>query len=135
MLIDGDAFAGIAARGVLRLGEKFALGDCQLGPGLKDAGAVLFQVDVLVIGMVDQVVEHGVVKNAPPAAQVGGMAADADIGGVDPTRRDRGLGGGVLGSHLEAVVNVVGKTRASAQAERRGGKAKQVGVSMGMLHG
>ena len=85
--------------------------------------------------MVDQIVEHGVVENAPPAAQVGGMAADADIGGVDPLRRDRGLGRRVLGPHLEAVVNVVRKTRASAQAERRGCKAKQVGVSIGMLHG
>ena len=77
--------------------------------------------------MVDQVVEHGVVENGPPAAQVGGMAADAEIGGVDPLRRDGGLGGSVVGPHLEAVLNVVRETRASAQAKRSGCKAGQGG--------
>ena len=125
----------IAARGVLRLGENFTLGDSQLSPGLEDAGGVLLQIDVLVIGMMDQIVEYGVVENGPPAAQVSGVAPHADIGGIDPLRGDGGLGRTVLGPHLEAVVNVVRNTRASAQANRRGYKAKQAGVSIGMPHG
>ena len=127
--------AVIATGGVLGLREDFALGDGQRGPGLKDARAVLFQVDVLLVGMDDQIVEHGVIENAPPAAQVGSMAADADVAGFDPARRDCGLGRGVIGSHLEALVHVVRKARASTQAKRHGHKAEYAGLSKGMPHG
>ena len=54
----GSGLAAITAAGILSLRENFALGDSQLGPGLKDPRAVLFQVDVLVIGLIDQVVER-----------------------------------------------------------------------------
>ena len=37
-LVDGGCRAGIVAGGLLRLGEEFALGDCQLKPGPGGSG-------------------------------------------------------------------------------------------------
>ena len=113
--------AGIAARDVLRLGEDVAPGDGQRVAGLEDARAVFLEVDVLVVGVGDEIVERGVVEDAPPPAQVGGMALHAAVAAVDPLRRNFGPRPAVLGPHLEAMVNVVRKTGTPPQAERRRG--------------
>ncbi len=134
-LIGRRGRADIAASGLLRLREQLALGDCKRIAGLQDPRAVFLEVDVLVIGMGFQIVEHGVVEDAPPAAQVVGMTADADIAGINPLGRDGGPGRSVVRPYLEAVVNIVGKAGASAQAEQSGGEAKEGRRWKGMPHG
>ena len=69
----GAALAAVPAAGVLRWG-KARPWRWTTGAGLKDASAVLLEIDVLAVGAVDYVVQRGVVENAPPAAQVGGAA-------------------------------------------------------------
>jgi hypothetical protein len=59
--------------------------------------------------MTDEIVEHGVVEDLPPMAQVLRVAADADIRGADPLGSDQSRRLGVVGSDLEAVVNILGE--------------------------
>ena len=128
------ALAAVPATGALCLREKLTLDDGQLGAGLKDAGAVFLEIDVLAVGAVDQVIQLGVVENAPPSAQVDGAADDARIARINPLRGDVGLGGVVFRPDFAAVVDVVRKARASAQARRGSDKASEAGVSKSVVH-
>ena len=73
----GTARAGITAGDVLILREELALSDGKLVAGLKDPRTVFLQVDVLARGNVRSSRRARVVERGPPAAQVGGVAADA----------------------------------------------------------
>ena len=131
----GAALAAVSAADALRLREKLALDDGELGAGLEDARAVLLEIDVLAVGTVDQVVHRGVVENTPPAAKVGGAADDAGIAAVNPLRGHVGLGRAVFRADFKAVPNVVGRTCATAQAQRGSGNAAEAGMLRSVVHG
>ena len=92
----------------------------ELGPGLEDAEAGVAQRQVLPIGRVDQRVEHRVFENGPPVAQVG-------LFGCAPARRPQSIHCGrhrrrrpfEIGTHLEAVVDVLRHRSAAEQAKHR----------------
>lgn len=104
-------------------------------PGLEDSRAKILEVDVLAVGVLDQVVKRWIVEDGPPVAEVDGMTLHAGIGRIDPARRNCGLGAAIVRPHLEALVHVVGKARASSQAKHTGDKERNVDLLFGLRHG
>ena len=56
----------------------------QLRPGLQDAEGGLAEREVLAVGVGDQSIQHRIVEDCPPAADVGRVVADPAVVGVDP---------------------------------------------------
>ncbi len=103
----------------MRLREDVADADRQLGPRLQDAKSRFAECQVLVVGVVNESVEHGVVEDLPPVAHVLTFSADPLVGGVNPGVGDLGPGRAVIRPDLEAVVNIFPRPRASAEGEHR----------------
>ena len=101
--------------------KDLAHGDAQLRPGLQNAEPGLAEREVLPIAAGDQVIEHRIVEDVPPGADVDAVRADADVVGVDPLLFDRRRRRAVIRSDLEAVGEILAKTGASAgwQQQRR----------------
>src|SRR5262249_34809926 len=89
-----------------------------LRPGLQDAGAQDAQVQVLLVSCSDEGVERGVIEYAPPILQLAGL--DAGIVRLDPLPGDRRRRLAVIGSDLEAVVDVLQRAGRDAAAVEQG---------------
>ena len=60
----------VSGAGRLRLREQIAPDNLQLCAGLKDAEARLAERKVLLGSAIDELIEHGIVKNSPPLNQL-----------------------------------------------------------------
>ena len=83
------AYAPVVACRLLRLREEVADGDGLLGARLQHPAAGLAQRQVLEVCVADKRIEHRVVEDRPPPAQVVVLIPDAHVGGVDPVFRCR----------------------------------------------
>ena len=80
------------------------------------------QGEVLPVRVLNERVEHRVVKRLPPRGIIGRLAADVGIPVVDPVIGHGRGGATVVGANLEAVGDVIAPTRA---ARRHGQKNDQ----------
>ena len=90
----------------LRLRQQVPSVDGELRPGLKHAHPRHAQRQVLPVGAADQGVEHRVVEDGPPFAQVVRVRSHALVRGVDPVTGHRGVRLAVVGADLESVLNI-----------------------------
>ena len=82
-----------------------------LGASLQHTEPRLAQRDILTIGLADKFIEHRILEDCPPLAEVVGLAADANVVSIDPVRRHLRRRLGVIGADLEPVVDVIGQGR------------------------
>ena len=103
-----EGFALVAGLRGLRLRQQIADGLAAQRPRLQHAPAGLSATSgVLLIAQANELVEHGIVEDRPPFAQVVGILAHPRIVGVDPVAGDRRSRLGVLRADFEAVLDVV----------------------------
>ncbi len=105
----------VVAERLLRLGEQLAHGNAQLGASFKNAQASRPQGEVLLVGLLNERVEHRVVKRLPPGGIVGRPATDVRIFVVDPSVGHGRGGAAVVRANLEAVGDVIAPTRTPRQ--------------------
>ena len=105
----------MAAECLLRLREQFADGDASASPSLEDPRPGDTQCEVLLIRRIDQVIEDGVVEDLPPLGQLGRLALDTRVGGVDPLRSHRGRRRSVVGPDFKAVVRPLRQAASGGQ--------------------
>ena len=79
--------ACVTAEHLLLLREQISGCDTPLGPGFDDPLAGDLEREVLLVGRVHQLVEHGVLKHGPPVAVVGPLADDTLVCRHRATRR------------------------------------------------
>ena len=73
---------------------------------MKHAESGLFNREVLPISACNQVVQHRIVENAPPLAYIIALAANADVGGIDPVVGHRGRDRTIVRPNFKAVVHI-----------------------------
>src|SRR5262249_51214171 len=117
--IDADAFPHEVAVHDLRLREKLADRNAQLGPSLEYPEAGLPQRQVLLIGGQDQVVEGLVVEDSPPITIVSLVAVNARVVGIYPMLGDRSGWPFVVGPDFEAIADILERRGATACEQRQ----------------
>jgi len=105
----------VLSRHVLGLRQDVAQGDAELGPCFQDPEARFAERQILPVSVADEVIEHRVVKDRPPGAQVGRLGPHALVGSINPVLRHRGRRPAVVGADLESVADVFLQRGAAAR--------------------
>ena len=113
--------AAVLALRLLQLREDTAGGDGLLRPRFEDVRAGHAQIQVLLISRGNHGVEGWILKDAPPVGILQVAALHVGIAGLDPVVGHGRRGPAIIGTDLEAVANVVQRTRADAAAMEQHG--------------